>query len=251
MRFLIAAFTLVYGALTLAQNKNATVTHDVNAISRAQTEAMLAGKAEEQVKNLQKADEEYTKALSLARKLPQGSYRKILEAITNLSNIRQQEGKLDDVEQLQLERVHILQQHPDTEEHLLGLALFDLETFYAAQRKFDKAVETAKKASAYYHDCKTSHPEATVCDRRLADVQGILGSAYFVAQQNTEAEPWLRSVVARKDDEVRPLVMLASLTALTKILADRGDMEEAKRFAERAQQFKAKYPEAEKELLGK
>jgi tetratricopeptide (TPR) repeat protein len=249
MRALVFQLFLI-APLLLAQNKPAPKkSEDVNVLLSKRTDAMkLGSEAQFQRNDLAAAEQEYSKAVAYSRQLPDRFYPELGESLARLSMTYELEHKNELAKQSLDQRVQLLQNHPDTNQHLLGIALFDLESFYAAQPNLEQALATANRATAYYEKCKTEPRETSLCDRRLADVQGLMGATYFLAKDYDRAEPWLRSVVARKDDQVRPSVMLISITALAKLPMDRGDMDEAKQLAVRAHYFKEKYPEAEREL---
>jgi hypothetical protein len=106
-----------------------------------------------------------------------------------------------------------------------------------------KARDAADHAVAIYRECIDKKGElASTCDRRLADVQWLMGSVYFNAKEFVEAEPWFKAVVDRRDDAVRPEAMLVSLKAYAALLAWRGETQEATRFAVRAVQFEKDHP---------
>lgn len=78
----------------------------------------------------------------------------------------------------------------------------------------------------------------------MADVQGLMGCALLLAGSYRAAGDWLQPVVARKDENVRPQIMILSLKAYAKVLATHGDRENARQMEERARALELKQPQA-------
>jgi tetratricopeptide (TPR) repeat protein len=189
------------------------------------------------------AETQYSEAVQLSRKLPDPYYVLKDSALHQLSNIYEKLNTPEKTSQPLLEeRVAILRPHPKDPGLLLGLALFDLESYYGGTKQIDKALQIANQAVDFYKACE---PEvAKTCDRRMADVQGMMGAVFYLNNRNTEATPWLQQVVARDDEGVRPSIMLVSLQAYSKLLFDGGEIWNSAKMAHRAEEFKKKHPEA-------
>lgn len=194
-------------------------------------------------KDLATAEIHYNEAVQLSRKLPNQYYVLKDSALHQLSNIY---GKLNTPEKNALplleERVAILQPHSKDPDLLLGLALFDLESYYGSKKQIYKTLQTAKQAVDFYKTCDPSVAET--CDRRLADVQGMMGAVFYLNGHNEESVPWFQQVVAREDESVRPTTMLVSLQTYSKLLYDRGEIWNSVKMAQRAEEFRKKHPEA-------
>ncbi len=97
---------------------------------------------------------------------------------------------------------------------------------------------------AFYKRCISAAKHAELCNRRMADVEGMMGSILFNAKRFGESEPWFESVVAREDENVRPQIMLTSLRAYSKILMEKGKVEHATQMVQRAIAFERNHPGA-------
>jgi tetratricopeptide (TPR) repeat protein len=115
----------------------------------------------------------------------------------------------------------------------VGTALFDLQSVFEATARYELAESTFKRAVEFYTDCMKKPGLADACNRQLADVEGLRGASLFNLHRYADAEPFLKNVVARKDDSVRPETMIAALMAYETILALRGDAIAAQRCLDR------------------
>jgi hypothetical protein len=159
------------------------------------------------------------------------------ESLRKLAEVLDAERKPEKAEVLLQERINVLEHQPDV--LLTGLAMFDLETHYGGTQQVDRAKEAATKAVDLYKKCVAAGGSISkTCDRRLADVEGMMGSVLFLAKRSSEAEPWFQSVVARDDEQVRPEVMLVSLQAFSKLLFEKGELQASIRMAHRAEEFR-------------
>ena len=57
----------------------------------------------------------------------------------------------------------------------LGIALFDLQSFYESIVQDRQAKSMMQQAVSFYNTCKADIKLYKVCDRRLADVQSLYG----------------------------------------------------------------------------
>lgn len=219
-------------------DKDLETSYEVNA-------AIARGDNDQARRDLGAASNDYGKAVNLSRPLPDRYCLLKAEALQKLADVLNAEKKSEQAEVLLKERVTVLEQVPETAGLQLGLALFDLESQYGGTQQVDKAADTAVRAVGFYQKCiATGDESGRVCDRRLADVQGLMGCVFFLAGRFSESEPWLQSVIARDDDQVRPEVMLVSLQAYTKLMFQNGKILESARIAHRAEEFRRKHPEA-------
>ncbi len=122
----------------------------------------------------------------------------------------------------------------------MGIALFDLQSL------FSNAADTTRdadelaymdQARTFYEQCMGFPDLRAVCDRRLADVEGLHGSLYTLKRRFDEAAPFLKAVIARPDAGVRQEVLVAALKAYATILIIEGRAAEAQPFLQRAQRL--------------
>jgi hypothetical protein len=100
-----------------------------------------------------------------------------------------------------------------------------------------------EKGRAFYETCKSSFPRLRpVCDRGLADMEGLHGSELFLQKRYDEAIPFLDAVNSRQDSEVRPEVLYAALMARAQILFDQHELATAKPLVDRALRISAANP---------
>lgn len=184
----------------------------------------------------------YVQALDLCRQLPETEFWAVKdEILKKLANARFPEHG-PEVEALYRERTELLERQAGLAGLALGLGLFDLESYYADTKDLYKAEQVARRAEAFYKSCVAQGVSPVTCDRRMADVQGLMGCALLLAGSYRAAGDWLEPVVARKDENVRPQIMILSLKAYAKVLATRGDRENARQMEERARALDLKHP---------
>jgi tetratricopeptide (TPR) repeat protein len=192
------------------------------------------------------AEEELNEALQACAALPAGSYRVRADVLRGLAELYAKQNKPDKAEWAYKSRVDFLNaQKADGKQPILeiGIALFDLQSLYEATARNEEAREYMERARTFYENCKNGSPDLkAVCDRRLADVEGLHGSELFLQKRYDEAIPFLRAVVDRQDFGVRPEVLYASLAAYSQILANRGQWIVALPLIARARRIKASNP---------
>jgi TonB family protein len=204
---------------------------------------MNAGKQAEQKMDIVSCEEYYTQALRLARQLPAGHHAVLSEALKSLGEVHDYQKKHVAAEALLRERIAVLEQNQIPGEQGLSLALFDLVTHFGITAEPDKAEPAATRAVEFFDACiKRGLSDARTCDRRLADVQGMMGSILFNAGRYSDSQPWFKSVVERSDESVRPEIMRASLQAYAKLLLDGGQTEQARDVRQRTVQLKERNP---------
>lgn len=211
-------------------------------ISEKAGAAMTAGNADIARKDVGSARTHYREAVELSRQLPGELYRLRAEALKKLAEVYDYEKHFSSGEALLKERLGILEQHPASAGIEVGLALCDLVTHYGMTQEVDKAVDAARRGVIFYKRCISTGKNTDLCNRRLADVEGMVGAILFKANRFSESEPWFESVVSRADESVRPQIMLASLRGYAKVLRDKGESERASRLEERANAFERNHP---------
>lgn len=190
------------------------------------------------------AEKDYLRARLIARQLPPEAYHVETDILRDLANLYAKEKNFDNAERAYKERLTLLTAKQKDVDLDVGIALFDLQSFYGATGRWPDAEKMTKQAMQFYEQCKVDPKLAKTCDRRLADVQAFAGVYLFEHHQYTEAEPYLRIVAARADNEVRPMMLEASLIGLAAICFQDGREEESKMIASRAWELRSKYPEA-------
>jgi hypothetical protein len=123
----------------------------------------------------------------------------------------------------------------------IGIALLDLQSAlsYPTDTSRD-ADETAymEQARRFYEQCKAGFPDLrNICDRRLADVEGLHGSLFTLKKRFDEAAPFLKAVTDRPDSGVRKEVLTGALKGYATILILQGRVAEAQVFVQRAQRL--------------
>jgi tetratricopeptide (TPR) repeat protein len=220
----------------------ATAGAQTGALADQARESMAAGDKAVERNDHATATRHFTKALQLSRRLPEKTSWQIVEealgklirVMALLPNSRSREVVSEREARLK-DRVDLLARHPKDSGLRLGRALFDLESFYVIQKQLQAADAAATRAIEFYAKFSGRHPDCDRCDRDTADVEGILASGYFLARRYADAEPWLRRVIARKDEAVRPEVLRSCLGAQAQILMQRGEWEPAIAIQKRAQ----------------
>lgn len=146
-------------------------------------------------------------------------------------------------ERLRLLRSFVRQeQSPDLD---IGIALFDLQSVLEGSSTQNPGYEREgeeyfKQSKRFYDSCKAGFPAlAALCDRRLADAEGLHGSVLYLKKRYAQAVPFLRAVIDRPDTGVRREVLTAALKAYAMILISSGKYQDARPFAERAQRLEA------------
>jgi len=193
-------------------------------------------------KELTQARAYCTDAVALSRRLPDTLFELKADAVKELGKVVIEQKENIEAEALAKERISILERHADEAGPGIGQALFDLESFYGATNQVDNAMATANRAVTFYKACIDKGQEADLCDRRMADVEGIAGSVLFLAGRSDEAVKWLDLVLSRKEESVRPQVMLAALRAYSKILITRGELVRGAVMMQRAVAFERGHP---------
>lgn len=246
-----SAVLLIYAAsLTLGFGSIPTAAQDEDPARRAEI-LLQAAEAHEGAGRSDEAEASFKDAIGVARQISGADFSVLEKAYKGLAYFYVRRKDDAAVERVYQERVQVHQQleHPSWE---LGIALFDLQGYYAAylaKPDLDKALQTAEEAVAFYTSDKcTWSLSPDTCDRRLADVQGLMGAACFNAKQYELAEPWLENVLARPDDGVRPAIMLTSLRVYAALKYLKRDMTAAWATAERLERFESTYPDAGREL---
>jgi len=79
----------------------------------------------------------------------------------------------------------------------------------------------------------------STCDRRLADVEGMHGSALFLKNRLDDAVPLLKAVADRPDSGVRRETLTMALEAYVKTLMIQGKGTEAEPVLQRLRQINA------------
>jgi tetratricopeptide (TPR) repeat protein len=188
------------------------------------------------------AERLFMEAVDIAGRLSSAQRFAKDDALKSLAEFYQRQHRIADATRLLEERVAVPALLPP---ELLGLAYFDLASAYGVNLEVEKARSAADRAVVAYRECIENGGALILirtCDRRLADIQGLIGFVYFNAKEFGEAEPWLKAIVDRGDELVRPEFMLTSLRAYAIVLAARGETAEAARFATRAVQFEKDHP---------
>jgi tetratricopeptide (TPR) repeat protein len=123
----------------------------------------------------------------------------------------------------------------------IGIALFELQSELSNPTDTSRdADETAymEQARRFYGQCKAGFPDLrSICDRRLADVEGLHGSLLTLKKGFDEAIPFLKAVTDRPDSGVRREVLTGALKGYATILILQGRAAEAVPFVQRAQRL--------------
>jgi hypothetical protein len=113
----------------------------------------------------------------------------------------------------------------------IGIALFELQSELSNPTDTSRdADETAymEQARTFYEQCKAGFPDLrNICDRRLADVEGLHGSLLTLKRRFDEAVPFLKAVTDRPDSGVRKEVLTGALKGYATILVLQGKTAEA------------------------
>jgi hypothetical protein len=100
-----------------------------------------------------------------------------------------------------------------------------------------------ERSKAFYTSCESRFSDLkAICNRRLADVEGVHGSELFLQKRFDAAIPFLKAVADRQDSEVRPETLYASLMAYAQIMVNRDQSMAAQPLIERALKIKASNP---------
>jgi hypothetical protein len=195
------------------------------------------------------AEQHFELALARSKSVPDDAYRAVKGAILKeLSQVYAKSNRLPEAETLLKDRVARWEKPGVEGDPDLGGALSDLEYFYITAHRLDDAAPFAGRAVRVFKECaeKRSQPkdQAKQCDWWMADAQSDMGFGFVLASQWANAEPWLRPVAERRDNEVRPEVMAATLNAYARVLWKKGDVELAKAVAFRWKQFTEEHPGA-------
>jgi len=226
--------TALFPAVVLCQSTDAA--QQVQAL-------MVAGIQEKAKGDFAAAEEKLRQAVELARQLEKRSWLVRSEVLKHLTLLYDNPRALPDAEEVLQERVAVIQDGAPTGPEL-GNALFDLLSAQAFYGKADEAIKTALHEEAYYvGPCKQTFARDR-CDRKLADVEALVGGALFLAKRNDEAEVWLKRVTDREDDNVRPETMLLALRAYAAVLALRLDTAAAVPVYRRALDYERAHPQA-------
>ena len=125
----------------------------------------------------------------------------------------------------------------------IGIALFDLQSVSSDPNDTSRdADENAymEHARAFYEQCKSGFPDLRrICDRRLADVEGLHGSLLTLKKRFDEATPFLKAVIDRPDSGVRKDIMVSALQARATALIVQGRAAEAQELIQRARRLQA------------
>ncbi len=221
--------------------------HSVD-ISLLKDEQTVVTKANEDAAdgNLAAAETEYLRARSLAHRLAQtkhANYHLETDVLWRLGGLYSKEKQLSKAENAYRDRLAILVRSQQKFDPDIGIALFDLQSLYESMNRDAETSEMVRKGIAFYSSCeKRDKPLIRVCDRRLADVQGLYGEYLFNRHRFDFAEPYLRAVVLRANDAVRPEILGSALLALGFICYQRGNFSEAKSLGQRAHLLQEQYP---------
>ncbi|HEY3743588.1 MAG TPA: tetratricopeptide repeat protein [Bryobacteraceae bacterium] len=192
--------------------------------------------------DLSAARTHFASAVALAKSLPEGYLKQRSDALKKLAEVHDAQHHPDEAEPLLKERISILERSSSSSGLMAGIAWFDLETHYAMAGQLDESVESAQRATAFYLAHMTDPKQSKTCDRRLADVEGMVGVALFRARRFAESEPWIKKVVSREDRSVRPLIMIGALQAWAFLLEGRGKPEGAALAKARASRLETQMP---------
>jgi tetratricopeptide (TPR) repeat protein len=209
-----------------------------------------AAETAQKLREFPRAEELYRRSLLLTDQLAADQDNVRAAVFKNLAGIDDALGKRDSATDLLLERVNLLERHPEDgiDATDVGVALFDLLGRYALAHELEKAENVANRAVGFYQNCGRLQAQSPKCDRGLADVQGLMGSAYIIDGRWDLAESWIQSVVERRDDEVRGEVLVVAFRAYIKILADRGESELAAAVFRRALAYEREHPDVLKRV---
>jgi tetratricopeptide (TPR) repeat protein len=194
------------------------------------------------------AERLYREALQLSRQLEKKSYIRKSNLLKSVADFYSSESKPAEAQPLLEERVALLLEYPTPPSLELGLALFDLQSYFGATQQLERAEETANRAVEFYRTCFEKSETSQICDRRMADVQTIMASIFFSARMFERSEPWLKRVVDRPDENVRPEFMLMAIRAYAKILEAKGEATESQKLLTRAAEFQKRHPGSDKFL---
>jgi TonB family protein len=192
------------------------------------------------------AEDKLNAALKECATLPAGLFHIKSDVLKDFGRLYDAEKKTDKAEAVYRSRLDLLTagnkdgQAPDLD---VGIALFDLLSLYEVAGRSMEALGYFERARSFYDNCKRGFPELrAVCDRRLADVEGLHGSVLFLQKRFDLAIPFLEAVIAREDSGVRPEVLHAALSAYAQILISRGDTATAQPLIARALRISAANP---------
>lgn len=223
-----------------------TFAADSSALERRVASLKAEAIRAENAGKLSVAENKWLSAISASSALPPDKFRLKADLMAELANLYQRQNQESKVDAVYLDRLRFLEaQQKLREEPVLeiGIALFAIQSRYEARRNFRDGRDYMERAKAFYENCKETFPALrSVCDRRLADVEGLHGSALFLQKSFDEAIPFLQAVIARDDSSVRPEVLYAALMAYGSILVDRKEMQAAWPLVARAGRIKAANP---------
>lgn len=213
----------------------------VNALVRAADQAASSSRNSE-------AEEGYKTAIVQCGLLPPDKYHCKTDVLWKLARFYEHFKEYTKMEVAYKERLEILSSkqkaasRPDLD---LGIALFDLQSALEGLSLQDASREAEgfaymEQAKAFYEKCKIGFPDMRgVCDRRLADVEGMHGSILTVKKRFEEAAPFLKAVIDRPDSGVRTEILVAALKGHATALIVQGKSAEAQEFIQRAQRLEA------------
>lgn len=235
-----------------AQNKQSAAPSETSPgiVAAAADKEILAGDDAIRKHDTHAAGMHYARAERLSRNLPDRFFQIKANALKKLAEVRDYERNYEAAGALLEKRVVLLNKNSQAVGLDLGIAFFDLETHYIMAQHLDDALRVATSAVAFYKNCLGINDASLLatCDRRMADVEGMMGSGLFLAKRYDEAEPWFEKVVARDAEKVRPEVMLASLRAYSMILFRKGEVMRSAQFARRAEAFGDKHPDVKSQM---
>ena len=216
--------------------------YDKTALLLREQTLLTTAKQQESVGDLHGAELTYLNARQLARQLSPDSYHVETDVLAQLANVYAKEKEFVLAEKTYKERLDILLRHQRDTDLDVGTALFDLQSFYDRTGRLEEATAMMGRAIIFYQRCKERASLSGVCDRRLAEVQGLYGAYLFEHNHPAAAEPYLMAVADRPDSGVRPEVLEAALVALDAISVKKANMDEARRFGNRAIRLRAQVP---------
>ncbi|MDQ2710888.1 MAG: tetratricopeptide repeat protein [Acidobacteriota bacterium] len=184
------------------------------------------------------AEMEFLTARTLARRMSVEDYHPEVLVLWNLGRLYSKEKKLEKAEEIYKERLKILETKSKPADLELGTALFDLQGLYEGMDREADAKAMMQRGVDFYNSCKRSRQAGAVCDRRLADVQGLYGDYLFNKHQFAEAEPYLEAVASRSDKDVSPEILDSALAALALIYVQKGETDQARTIWQRRERIR-------------
>src|SRR4051794_30231419 len=175
------SLALVIGVGCTAQTSRKS--SDAHQESRRQLEvlrtaqaAIAAGDAAVQKADLESASKEYVRALQFCRQITgDGAWLFSEEALKKLADVYVEQGQWRSAEPLLAERVKLLENRSESVGVAVGGDMLDLESCLLLEGQIDAARDIALRAIKFYEGWKKFGKETDICDRRIADSQGMLG----------------------------------------------------------------------------